>query len=383
MQAGDRGGRPTAAVSVVIVGGGVGGLECVLALQHLAGDRVDAALICPEPTFRYAPTSVAVPFGRGDVRGFPIRSLADSAGARLVAASVERVDVSDHAVVAHGEGRVGYDVLVIASGSRRRAAVEGAVTFRGEDSVEDIRRLLAELDRGEVRRVAFALPRGATWPLPLYELALMTAAHVAERRLRGVEIVVVTPEQEPLGHFGGAVARAVAELLEERHVRIHLNAYPMRVVGGGLMVAPGATIPADRVVCMPEACGLPFPGLPHTPDGFLPIDDDCAVVGAADVYAVGDATTFPIKQGGIAAQQADHVAQLVARRAGAEIPDPGSLRLDLDALLVTGGEPLYLHASRGTSGHRIAEVSAAPFVAPGGKIAARYLGHYLAQAARD
>ena len=365
---------------VVVAGGGVGGLEALLALRHLAEDRVGLTLVCPDETFRYQAASVAVPFGRGEVRRFPVAAVAAAAGAGVVGAALERVDVEAGAVEIAGGERMAYDVLVVACGARRVPAVEGALTFLGEQSAGEIRALIRELETGSVRRVAFALPRGATWPLPLYELALLTAAHVAERAIPGVELVLVTSEAEPLAQFGGAVSRRVAELLDAAHVGAHLNAYPMRVVEAGLLVAPGATIPADRVVCMPEARGRPIPGLPHTPDGFLPIDADCAVVGTADVYAVGDGTTYPVKQGGIAAQQADHVAQIVARRAGAGVDAPGPLRPDLHGLLITGGEPLYLRAGRGGSGQRTAAVSTEPFVAPGGKIAARHLGHHLARA---
>ena len=65
-------------------------------------------------------------------------------------------------------------------------------------------RLLAEIARGEVSRVAFAVPSGVVWPLPLYyELALLTAT---ELERRGVEAALnlVTSEPAPLALFGAA-----------------------------------------------------------------------------------------------------------------------------------------------------------------------------------
>jgi sulfide:quinone oxidoreductase len=129
---------------------------------------------------------------------------------------------------------------------------------------------------------------------------------------------------------------------------------------------------------MPEARGVAIAGLPHNPDGFLPTDQLGQVPGLPDAYAVGDITTFPIKQGGIAAQQADHLAHVLAKRAGAPIEDPPPLRPGLSGLLLTGGTPLYIHADVTGGSGDTATTSRAPLWWPGGKIAARHLGHYLA-----
>jgi sulfide:quinone oxidoreductase len=374
------GGSDHSPLRVLIVGGGVGGLEAMLALRDLAGERVEITLLCPESEFRHRPASVAVPFGRDQVHRYAISSLAGSAGARIVQGSLERVDATDHLATTDGGQPLSYDVLVIACGARRVPALEGALTFRGEEDAEAVRSLLSELDHGVITRVAFALPRGASWALPLYELALMTAAHVAEKRLSSVSLELVTPEARPLAQFGGEVSTKVSELLHDHHIRVHLNTYPVRVYPGRLMLAPARALPVDRVICIPEARGVAIAGLPHNPDGFLSTDDLGQIPGVPDVYAVGDITTFPIKQGGIAAQQAGHVARLIARRAGAQVEAP-PLRLELHGLLLTGATPLYLHANvTGGSGGTATTSTAAP-TGPGGKIAAPHLARYLATAA--
>jgi sulfide:quinone oxidoreductase len=365
---------------VLIVGGGVGALEAMLALRDLAEERVEVTLLCPQSEFRYRPTSVAVPFGRGEVHRFALSDMAAAASARLVEGSLERVDAPDHLAVTDAGEPLTYDVLVIATGARRMPVLQGALAFRGEEDADAVRDLLGELEHGAVRRVVFALPRGASWALPLYELTLLTATHVAEKRLSGVSLELVTPEAQPLAQFGGEVSATVSQLLRDRHIGVHLSAYPVRVYPSGLMLAPARTLPVDRVVCMPEARGVAIAGLPHNPDGFLPTDQLGQVPGLPDTYAIGDITTFPIKQGGIAAQQADHVAQVLAKRAGAPIEDPPPLRPELSGLLLTGGTPLYLHADVTGGRGDTATTSTAPLWWPGGKIAARHLGHYLAHA---
>ncbi|MGI8728981.1 MAG: hypothetical protein ACR2LK_03160 [Solirubrobacteraceae bacterium] len=59
--------------------------------------------------------------------------------------------------------------------------------------------------------------------------------------------------------------------------------------------------------------------------GFTPVDEHGRVQGLADVYAAGDGTTYPVKQGGLACQQADAIAELLAANAGADVnPHPFS-----------------------------------------------------------
>ncbi len=365
---------------VVIVGGGVGALEAMLALRDLAEERVEMTLLSPDSEFRYRPTSVAVPFGRGQVHRFALLDIAAAAGARLVTGSLARVEATAHEAVTEAGDRLTYDVLIIACGARRVSVLQGALAFRGEADADAVRDLLRQLEHGAIKRVAFALPRGATWALPLYELALLTATHVAEKQLPAVSLELVTPEATPLAQFGGEVSATVSELLADHHIRVHLATYPVRAYPTRLMLAPARTLAVDRVVCMPEARGIAIAGLPHNPDGFLPTDPLGQIPGVADIYAVGDITTFPVKQGGIAAQQADHVAHQIAKRAGAPIEDPPPLRPHLYGLLLTGKTPLYLHADPTGGRGQTAATSTAPLWWPGGKIAARHLGHYLTHA---
>ena len=60
-----------------------------------------------------------------------------------------------------------------------------------------------------------------------------------------------------------------------------------------------------------------------------------------DVFAAGDATDQPIKQGGLATQQADAAAELIAAEAGARVT-PRPFRRVLRGVVLTGEAPLYL-----------------------------------------
>jgi sulfide:quinone oxidoreductase len=364
------------ATRVLIAGGGVAALEAALALRALGEGRVSVEMLAPEPEFWYRPLAVAEPFGLGEVRHFDLAELAAAAGATFSPGALSSVDVGSRLAQTSVGSSVAYDVLLVACGAGPTPAVPGALTFRGPADTERMRTLLEEIVAGQVGRVAFVVPWGAVWSLPIYELALMTAAYLAERELVHVELVLVTPEEAPLQLFGRAGSEAVRQLLEERGIALQTGSCPVELVDGELRLVPEGTIAADRVVALPRLRGPRIDGLPQTVEGFLPVDTHGQVPGLPDVFAAGDITSFPVKQGGIAAQQADAAAEMIAANAGADLA-PQPFRPVLRGLLLTGRQPRYLrHEITGGAGD-VSEASPEPLWWPPAKIVGRYLAPFL------
>jgi sulfide:quinone oxidoreductase len=368
----------TSRTKVTIVGGGVAALEALIALRGMAEERIDLEIITPRPTWAYRPLAVAEPFGLGEAKTYDLVKAARDHSARLHLAGVESVDTRVHLLSTWDGRRLPYDLLLMAVGAHPTVALQGSVMVTGPGYTGRFRTVLRELDERRIHRVAFAVPAGASWPLPLYELALMTAAHVAERGLRKVELSLVTPEQGPLELFGAPAVQATRGLLDERGIEFHGGRYPSAVEGDELMVVPGPGVPADRVVSLPRLRGPFFAGLPHDKDGFIPTDLHGLVDGETDVYAAGDATTSPIKQGGIATQQADAAAEAIAARAGVPI-EPEAFRPVMRGLLLTGGVPRFLRAEVGGAPKHPAAAASHALWWPPSKIAGRWLAPYLAQ----
>jgi sulfide:quinone oxidoreductase len=116
----------------------------------------------------------------------------------------------------------------VAIGVRAVDALPGALTFPGEDARPRYREPLGELERGEVRDVVFAVPVNTAWALPLYELALLTAAWLFERRVAGARLTLVTPERAPLAAFGERASGTVAETARPARRRSALGRAPAR-----------------------------------------------------------------------------------------------------------------------------------------------------------
>ena len=364
------------ATRVLIAGGGVAALEAALALRELGEGRVSVEMLAPEPEFWYRPLAVAEPFDLGEVRHFDLSELAAAAGANFLPGALAGVDVGGRVVRTSAGGAVPYDILVVACGADPALAVPGALTFRGPADTQRIRGLLDEIVAGQVARVAFAVPWGAVWSLPLYELALMTAAYIDERGLGHVELTIVTPEDEPLQLFGRAGSEAVRQLLERRGIVLHTGSWPVEFVEGELRLFPEEKVASDRVVALPRLRGPRIDGLPQTVDGFLAVDAHGRVHGLTDVFAAGDITNFPVKQGGIAAQQADAAAEMIAADAGADLT-PQPFRPVLRGLLLTGRQPRYLrHELTGGAGD-VSVASPEPLWWPPAKVVGRYLAPFL------
>jgi sulfide:quinone oxidoreductase len=251
------------------------------------------------------------------------------------------VDVGLRVATTTGGHRIGYDDLVVAIGARRRLPYSGGVAFRGMQDAEAIHGLVQDVEIGAVQSVVFVVPTGTAWALPLYELALLVAERASAMGVAPV-LTFVTPEERPLGVFGLDSSVLVSGLLRDAGIELRTSLHVRDLDHGTALGIDGEPIVrAQRAITVPLLAGVPVPGLPADPDGFLPVDDRGAVLGAPGVWAAGDGTTFPLKQGGIAAQQAGAAAASIAAAAGADV-QPVHFRPHLRATLFTGARPAHL-----------------------------------------
>jgi sulfide:quinone oxidoreductase len=363
---------PSPSPRIVVVGGGVAGMETVLALHDLAEGRLDVTLIAPEPDFNLRPMAVAVPFSRGRVTPLPLHDVMTEHDGRFVRGALRRVDTDAHTITLTTGDEIAYDILVLALGAAATPPFLHALTFGAHPTA--LNGILADLEQGWSRSIAFVVPRGCTWPLPLYELALMTAEDVWSMNIDSAEVHVVTPELAPLEIFGPAASAAVAELLDRARIRLHCGVSAQVHHSGAVEIAPGSEIAVDCTVALPILEGPQLEGIPAAASGFIPVDDTGRVAGVEDVYAVGDATDRPIKQGGLACQQADVTAAHIAARAGADIEVPALAQV-LRGRLLTGARDRFLHDDPDATPAE-AGTGASLWWAPT-KVGGKYLSPYL------
>jgi sulfide:quinone oxidoreductase len=356
---------------VVVAGAGVAGLESVVALRGLVGHRVALTLVAPTDEFIVRALEVLEPFGAGRAQRYPLADLAADLDVGFVRDAVARVEHAEHFVRLQSGDTLPYDVLVLAVGAFPYPAYEHGVCFHRPHDEEGFDEVVADLRAGLADSIAIVVPPGCSWTLPAYELALMTAALVKPRQL-----TLVTHEHEPLSAFGPPGAELAREQLETAGIELLAGVQATVPHPSVVQVTEGTRLTCDRIVHLPIFSGPNTPGLPCDPTGFILVEDGFRVREATDVFAVGDATAGAYKQGGLAAQQADAVAEQIAWQvAGERAPRP--YRPVLRGLLRTADGPRYLRAEP-PGGDATAEVSDGPLWWPASKVAARWLTPWLA-----
>jgi sulfide:quinone oxidoreductase len=359
----------------VICGAGIAGVEGLLRLRHLAGDRVDVTLVSPNDQFVYRPLAVLEPFALASTRRYPLGRIASDTDTRWIRDRVARIDVDAREVYTGDGSTLGFDALLLAIGAGESSPYAHAHVFSDRDAGASFRQIVREIESGAVSSVAFVVPNWPVWPLPLYELALITAAR-ARSIGRDLQLSFITPEGRPLKAFGPRAGDAITRLLLDAGITLRTGEVA-GVPAPDLVTFGGTRLEVQRVVTLPKVTGPAVPGIPAGTGWFVPIDERCVVQESGGrVFAAGDATDFPVKHGGVATQQADTAAAGIAHLAGvAERPEP--MQPVIRAMLLTGGEPLYLVAHvTGGLGWR-SEVYTEPPWPADQKVVAEELGPYL------
>src|SRR4051794_10757137 len=323
---------------VVIAGGGIAGIEALLALHDLGEAQLDLTLVAPDPYFVVRPMAVAEPFAAGHRDRIALAEITNHLGAALRRDTVTGIDADRRVAICESGDELGYDVLVLAPGAHRFAPyASGALTFGLTRDPLAYNGLLADIEGGYCRSIGFVVPPGTSWSLPLYEIALMTARQVWSTGRDDVSYTLMTPEESPLAVFGPRASEAVAEVLADARIAVEAGVYADVLPGGQVRLTPGSRrLAFNRIVTLPLLAGAQLTGVPVDAQGFIPIDPLGRVLGIDDVYCAGDAANFPVKQGGLATQQADAIAEHIAARAGAAV-DPQPFRPVLRGRLMTGG----------------------------------------------
>ncbi|MCD6015364.1 MAG: hypothetical protein K0R88_1448 [Solirubrobacterales bacterium] len=362
-------------MKVLIAGGGVTGIEALLALRELAPDRVEATLLAPTPEFVYKPLAVEEPFGPEPATRLELAPLVAEAGGSFVQRGLRRIDPDEHVAELDDGSRIEFDAAIVCVGAEARSAFTKAETLHPSGQPIEIDALLRRASEHEFGRLAFVVPATGSWPLPVYELALLAERRARELSLE-VRISIITPEPEPLIVFGRLASDAVASLLAVRGIEVRTSARAREEADGSIVLGPWEErLDAGAVVALPELRGRAVEGLPADEHGFIPIDEHARVLGVSGVYAAGDGANFPIKHGGLGTQQADAAAEQIAADAGVELK-PAPFHPVIRGKLITGAESLNLQADiAGGGGEGVSSLDYLWW--PPQKIAGKYLSAQL------
>jgi sulfide:quinone oxidoreductase len=314
---------------IVILGGGVGGTLTANLLVKRLRRRIDAGeveIVVVDATGRhvYQPGFMYIAMGgeRAANLARPERSLLDKR-VTLIVGDVARVDEARREVALADGMTLGYDHLVLATGSR---IVPEAIEHFTEEAhhfytADAAARLRAALDRFTGGRIVIGIA-GMPYkcpPAPL-EVAFLIESELRDRKLR---------DRSEL-HFCSPIGRAftiesvsdmATPILEEKGIELHtfFNVESIDAERKVVMSLEGEELPYDLLILVPPHKGQQFlmdSGLAPAPGGWLPTDRHTLQVGdRPDVFALGDATDLPLSKAGSTAHfEAPVVAERITAR---------------------------------------------------------------------
>jgi NADH dehydrogenase FAD-containing subunit len=325
----------------VILGSGFGGLETAFTLRMLAGAEQEITILSDQDHFLFKPNSIYVPFGLDPER---LRVPLDRAMRRkridFRQIRAREIDPDAQRVLADGQ-EIAYDRLVVATGSGMRASeipglADHAISTWTPADMMELRRGFAQVadaaKHGSRQRVLFLVPPNNKCAGPLYEIVLMFETWLRRRGARdATEIVWSTCEDTYIQAFGPRLHDVVTDEFERRGIAGHHGWVVERVESDGVAYENGERLPYDLLVAFPPyVAATAFDGLAADDRGFLETDSESRrLIGRPEIFAVGDAGDFPVKQAFLAFLQADaaasHIAVDVAGGATAANFDPVSM----------------------------------------------------------
>lgn len=351
--------------TVVILGGGTGGLVMANRLRRTLAKEHRVILVDMTPFYSFAPAFTRVMLGRRTPARISrdVRSLTKK-GIEVEVAEVRRIEPERKTVVLSTKEQA-YDYLVVALGVQYSAegvpGLNRAWTFYHLDGSEGLRDELKKFAGGKVAIVVPRLPYKCP-PAP-YEGAFLLHDHFRKRNI-DADIHVYTPEPAPLTVAGKEIGERILELLAERgigftggvmaksvnHEKGLVNFVEGEPAPFGLLVAT----PIHKVPAVLVESGLAIE------EGWVPVDRETLVTNFEDVYCIGDANRVEIGDGVYlpkAGVFAHGEAEVVYRNISAEI---------------TGGQPIWAYGGQG-----------ACFMETGGGKGAYISGNFFAEGGPD
>ena len=315
---------------ILILGGGVGGtLTANLLVKKLRAriDRGEVEIIVVDATGQhvYQPGFMYIAMGgeRASNLARPERSLLDRR-VTLMIGEVARVDEPTQTVTLTDGLSVGYDHLVLATGSRIvPEAIESFDTqahhFYTAEAALDLRKALDRFDGGRIVIGIAGMPYKCP-PAPL-EVAFLIEAELRQRGMRDRSTIDFC---SPIGRAFTieSVSEMVTPILEQKAIELHtfFNVESIDAARKVVVSLEGEELPYDLLILVPPHKGQQFlidSGLAPAPGGWLPTDRHTLLVGdRPNVYALGDATDLPLSKAG---STAHFEAPVVAERISAAV----------------------------------------------------------------
>ncbi len=315
------------AKTVLVLGGGIGGVVAARELRKWLGSSDRVILIDKDGKHLFAPSLLWVMEGKRKPEAVAknLERLRRK-GIEVIVGAVTKIDAENKRVETEAGG-FDFDALVIALGAETAPEMmpgfaETAVSPYTLDGAVATREAVAGFNEGKIVVMVASLPFKC--PAAPYEAALLIDHGLRKRGVRGgVEMEFITPEPQPMLVAGRELGRMVEVLLAGRRITYRPNLVPesVDVEGKAVSLAGGERVVFDLLVGIPPhraPAVVRESGLGNEA-GWIPVHHNTMATVVPGVYAIGDVTAIitpsgmPLPKAGVFAEgQAKTVAAVVA-----------------------------------------------------------------------
>lgn len=295
----------SAAKTVLVLGGGVGGLVTAVELRKRLPREHRVVLIEREANHVFAPSLLWLMTGgrKPDEIARPLARLTKK-GIEVIRGEIERIAPAERTVTVNGQTLSGDYIVVSLGADFAPEAVPGLAeaghNFYSLAGAESLRAALHQLRAGKLV-VLTAVP-AYKCPAAPYEAAMLLEYDCRKRKVReSVQVDLYTAEPGPMGVAGPAVSAAVRQMVEAKGVTYHPEHQVKEVdpVARQITFTNGATasydvlayVPPHRVPRVVRDAGL------VGESGWVPVDRYTLETKVPGVYAIGDVVGIPLTLG--------------------------------------------------------------------------------------
>lgn len=356
------------AKTVVILGGGVGGVVAANALRKALPESHRVVLVDRERRYLFAPSLLWLMTGDRSARQIsrPLDRLARK-GIEVMCGDVTRIDPDTRRIqvveCAVGDDSVSRrlggvtrdldaDYLVISLGADLApeaipGLAESGHNFYTLSGAETLREALSRFDGGRIA-VLTAAP-AYKCPAAPYEAAMLIADHTRKQNpARATQIDLYAAEPGPMGVAGPDVSAGVRNMVEARGIDYHPEHQVVEVdaAQSRISFSNGATADFDLLAYVPPHRApqvIKEAGLVDD-SGWIPVDRDTLHTAHPGIYAIGDVTGIPLEMGkplpmaGVFAErEAKVVAHNIAREITGSDDEPAVFDGHGECFIETGG----------------------------------------------
>lgn len=286
--------------SIVILGGGIGGIVAVNKLRSRLPHNISITLIELNPVHTFAASYLWVMVGirKPQKISVQIQKLLKK-GVDLINEEVKRID-TDKKTIQTESNEIGYDYLIISLGTdldKKYLDDKNIYNFYTYTGANRLAEALQNFTSGKIVIAVESLPYKC--PGAPYEAAMLIADLIKKRRLQDkVDISLFTPEPQPLPVAGPELGKSVADLLKSKNISFN----PMQTFSGintenkSISFASGSNAKYDLIIVIPKH--IPPVVLQNTvltdETGWIPVDKNTLETQLENVFAIGDVTSISI-----------------------------------------------------------------------------------------